>query len=74
MKEKQPSIQELDVVALLHNIPEFGLVTGHVGTVVEKFDEDTVEVEFVTPEGETFAQVVLRAEDLLLLHYSPVAA
>jgi hypothetical protein len=74
MKEKQNMIKEMDVVALLHDLPNLGLVTGQVGAVVEKFDEETVEVEFVTPQGDTFAQVVLHAQDLLVLHYSPVAA
>jgi len=74
MNEKLKTIQELDVVALLHDFPNLGLVTGQVGAVVEMFDDERVEVEFVTPQGETFAQAVLRVQDLLVLHYSPVAA
>jgi hypothetical protein len=33
-----------------------------------------VEVEFITENGEPFAQGALPVTDLLVLHYSPVAA
>jgi len=74
MKNKSPAINELDVVALLYDHSDTGLVTGQVGTVVNKLDDQTVEVEFITLEGESFAIAVLPVEHLLVLHYSPVAA
>ncbi|MCC5844192.1 MAG: DUF4926 domain-containing protein [Verrucomicrobia bacterium] len=74
MNHAIPSFEILDVVALLCDHPELGVVTGQVGTVVENLDSHTVEVEFITESGATFAQGALPVEELLLLHYSPVAA
>lgn len=62
-------IKELDVVALLKEIPESKLMNGQVGTVVHKYDEDTFEVEFANPDGETIAEITLHSNVLLLLHY-----
>ncbi len=71
MKEK---IKELDIVALLHNIPEKGLVTGHVGTVVETLADGVFEVEFINDSGYTYATAVLKNEELILLRYESAAA
>ncbi|MCI0433920.1 MAG: DUF4926 domain-containing protein, partial [Gemmatimonadetes bacterium] len=43
----------LDVVALAEDVPERGLVRGHVGTVVEELPPDAYEVEFSDDEGRT---------------------
>jgi len=67
-------IQELDVVALLRDMPDRKLVAGQVGTVVEVFDKETFEVEFSDDEGRAYAMVSLKKDDLIVLHYSPVAA
>ena len=67
-------IQTLDVVALLGDLPEHGLVRGQVGTVVEHLDDETVEVEFSDDQGRTHAMLALRAEQLLVLHHRPVRA
>jgi hypothetical protein len=74
MNTEISQIELLDVVALLCDHPELGVITGHVGTVVECLDAQTVEVEFITENGEPFAQGALPVTDLLVLHYSPVAA
>ena len=71
MKE---GIKELDVVALLRDIPERSLVAGQVGTVIEILDEDVFEVEFSDDLGKAYAMLALKKEDLIPLHYSPVAA
>jgi Domain of unknown function (DUF4926) len=34
----------LDVVALLQNLPELGLIRGQVGTIVEIYEPDVFEV------------------------------
>ena len=68
------NINVLDVVALLVDMPEHGLVRGQVGTVVERLDESVFEVEFSDDEGRTYAEVALRADALLVLHHRPVAA
>jgi len=67
-------IQTLDVVALLGDLPDHGLVRGQVGTIVEHLDDVTVEVEFSDDDGRTYAMVALRAEQLMVLHHRPVQA
>jgi hypothetical protein len=66
------AIQLLDVVALTEDLPERGLRRGQVGTVVESLAPDVFEVEFSDNEGRTYAQLPLRANQLLVLHYQPV--
>ena len=68
------NIKELDVVALLRDIPEKSLVAGQVGTVLEILDDDVFEVEFSDDLGKAYAMLSLKKEDLIHLHYSPVAA
>lgn len=67
-------IQELDVVALLKDLPERKLVAGQVGTVVEILGDGVFEVDFSDDDGRTYATLALRGRDLIVLHYSPVAA
>jgi len=64
----------LDVVALLHDVPQKGLITGQVGTIVEILDTDVFEVEFVDDEGQTYAMLALKGDELMHLHYKPVVA
>jgi hypothetical protein len=68
------TFRELDVVALTADVPEHGLVRGQVGTIVHVYAPDTFEVEFVDNSGRTYALATLRAQQLMLLHYEPVAA
>ena len=58
----------LDTVALLEDVPERNLRRGEVGTVVETLGADVFEVEFCDDEGQTYAMLALRAEQLILLH------
>ena len=60
----------LDVVALLSDRPEHGLVRGQVGTVVAILD-GAYEVEFSDHGGKTSAELALGPEDLLVLHHQP---
>ena len=58
-------IQELSTVALTRDLPEFGLTTDDVGTVVHSYAEKQIyEVEFVTGLGETLALVQLAHQDV----------
>lgn len=68
MKQK---IKVLDVVALTQELPDRDLSLGQVGTVVEVLAPDVFEVEFSDNEGRTFAELALRADQLLVLHYEP---
>jgi hypothetical protein len=59
----------LSVVALLDDLPEQGLERGQVGTVVESLGPGVYEVEFSDDNGQTYASLALRAEQLLKLHH-----
>ena len=69
----EEAIRELDVVALVRDYPERKLVSGQVGTVVEILDTDVFEVEFCDDQGHTYAMGAFKRQDLIVLHYSPVA-
>jgi hypothetical protein len=59
-------------VALLHDLPDRGLVRGQVCTVVEVHSRDAVEVEFVDDQGRTYALLTVRTEELIQLHCRPL--
>lgn len=63
-------INLLDVVALTTDLTDRGLVRGQVGTVVELLAPDVYEVEFSDDNGCSYAQLPLRAEQLIVLHYT----
>jgi hypothetical protein len=65
------SIKLLDVVALLEDMPEVGLLRGHVGTVVEYLALEVYEVEFNDNQGETYAMASIEAARLMVLKYEP---
>jgi hypothetical protein len=54
----------LDTVVLNHDLPEHGLRAGDLGAVVEVYDEDGVEVEFVRASGNTKALLTLKAAEI----------
>ena len=54
------TLQNLDVVVLNEDLPVHGLKQGDLGTVVEIYAPDAVEVEFVTASGRTQALVTLQ--------------
>ena len=68
------SIKLLDVVALTEDMPQFSLLRGQVGTVVESLGPETFEVEFADDSGRTYAQAALRASQLIVLRYRPQVA
>jgi hypothetical protein len=63
-----------DVVALTADLPGRGLRRGQVGTVVEKLAAAVFELEFSDDEGRTYAQLGLREDQLMVLHYQPQQA
>ena len=71
MKNK---VKLLDVVALTQELPEKDLQLGQVGTVVEVLAPDVYEVEFADNDGRTYAELAVKAEKLLVLHYEPTVA
>jgi hypothetical protein len=68
MTLRKRNIKLLDTVALLEDLPSRKLKGGEVGTVVEILAPDVYEVEFSDDEGETYAELSLRSDQLVLLH------
>jgi hypothetical protein len=54
----------LDTVVLTRDLPAHGLQVGDLGTVVELYEPDGLEVEFVLPSGKTKALVTLKRSDV----------
>ncbi len=71
MKE---TINLLETVALLADLPERGLYRGQVGAVVEELAGGVYEVEFTDANGRTYAMLPLKAEQLMVLRYAPAQA
>src|SRR5258708_1746521 len=61
-------IRFLDTVALVDDVPERELKRGEVGTVVEILAPDVFEVEFSDEEGQTYAELALRGDQIIALH------
>jgi hypothetical protein len=58
-------IKELDRVILTTSLPEYGLKTGDIGTVVLVHTKgEGYEIEFVSLDGETVAIVSLHAHNV----------
>ncbi len=57
----------LDTVVLDRDLPEYGLRNGDLGAVVQVYEPDGLEVEFVTASGKTQALVTLNVN-----HVRPV--
>jgi hypothetical protein len=53
------TFRNLDVVVLKEDLPSHGLKRGDLGTIVEVYSPDAVEIEFVTASGRTQALVTL---------------
>jgi hypothetical protein len=59
------TLKELDLAALRHDLPAYGLITGDVGTIVLVHgDGEAYEVEFLTADGRTLAVETLRADQV----------
>ena len=54
----------LDTVVLDRDLAEYGLRSGDLGAVVEVYEPDGLEVEFVTASGKTQALVTLNINDV----------
>jgi hypothetical protein len=57
-------LQVLDTVVLTRDLSEHGLRAGDLGTVVEVYEPDGLEVEFVLASGKTKALVTLKRSDV----------
>lgn len=54
----------LDMVVLNRDMPEFKLKKGDLGAIVQVYEPDGLEVEFVTASGKTEALVTLNRKDV----------
>lgn len=54
----------LDTVVLNKDLPDLGLRRGDLGAVVQVYEPDGLEVEFVTASGRTEALVTLTVNDV----------
>ncbi len=52
---------KLETVVLVRDLPEHGLREGDLGAVVQVYEPDGLEVEFVTAAGKTKALLTLTA-------------
>jgi hypothetical protein len=57
----------LDTIVLKKDLPDHGLKKGDVGVVVEAYEPDGLEVEFVTGSGKTQALVTLKIKDVRMV-------
>ena len=58
------NFKQLDTVVLDRDVPESGLRKGDLGAVVQTYEPDGLEVEFVTAFERTHAVVTLRLLDV----------
>ena len=59
------SLREFELAALRHDMPELGLVSGDIGTVVHVYNEgEAYEVEFFAKDGRTIAVETVMSDDL----------
>ena len=61
-------IKLLDTIALVEDIPSRKLKRGEVGAVVEILAPEVYEVEFCDDEGQSYAELALRADQIISLH------
>jgi hypothetical protein len=61
-------LEELDLVALLRDLPEHSLTRGQIGTVVMVHSPHHFEVEFWNRYGQTIALLALPSSALMRIH------
>jgi hypothetical protein len=57
-------LELLEIVVLTRDLPEHGLKRGDLGTVVEVYEPDGLEVEFLTADGRTQAVLTLETQEV----------
>jgi len=62
-----------DIVELLVDLPQIGLKSGQLGTILEKHNEKAYEVEFANAEGETLEFLALTSEQFIVVWKSQTA-
>lgn len=72
--DKIEKIKELDIVALLEDLPSKHLGKGTIGTIVHVYNNNFHEVEFADLNGQAYALLTLPSEKFLRLKHDPVIA
>lgn len=68
-------VKLFDMVALVHDLPDLGLIRGQVGTVVEPLAKGAAfEVEFNDDDGQVYASLGLTPDQFLVLRHYPIVA
>jgi hypothetical protein len=67
-------IKVFDTVVLERDLSAHGLKKGDIGAVVEVYEPDGIEVEFVTGSGKTQALVTLKIQDVRSIKDSEILA
>ena len=68
------SFQTLECVILERDVPKHNLCRGDLGTVVEIYEPDGLEVEFVAASGDTRAVLTLTVGDVRKVSATDVLA
>jgi Domain of unknown function (DUF4926) len=58
------TFKQLEIVVLDRDVPESGLRRGDLGSIVQTYEPDGLEIEFVTASGRTQALVTLHTSDV----------
>ena len=66
--------KELETVVLNRDLPDHGLQKGDIGAVVQVYEPDGLEVEFVSASGTTEALVTLKETDVGAVAYGDLIA
>lgn len=66
------SFKLLDVVVIARDLPEHGLREGDLGTIVELYEDEGVEVEVLDGQGDTIAVVSLPVGDVRAMQATDV--
>ena len=64
----------LDTVVLDRDLPQHGLRAGDLGAVVEVYEPEGLDVEFVTASGKTQALVTLNVNDVRAVQENDLVA
>jgi hypothetical protein len=67
-------VKVFDTVVLERDLMDHGLKKGDIGAVVEVYEPDGIEVEFVTGSGKTQALVTLKLQDVHSIKDSEILA
>jgi hypothetical protein len=66
------NFEMFEIVVLENDLNEHGLKQGDTGTIVELYEPDGVEIEFLTGSGDTQAVLTLSTSDIRHLSKSDI--